>query len=244
MKIAILLPGHTRSYNDIRKEIFQNLIDPLKNAGHTCHIFTSTWSDVGYRENGWQNVKADLSKIQNDSILFEVEEPKRNDFLQQYRKYDKWRQYQHLSGPETCGDAVGMWYKIWRCYVLMLEYMKQENIKYDVIIKSRPDLLLYEPFDVNLLSRMTIDTIYMAEWHGKYEQVTHHIMDQFGIGLFQSMSVYCSVYLQIDNIIYRNDGAFTGEGFLFSQLSSNSINIDRIPIHYGLKRHDKVVHFI
>lgn len=244
MKVAILLPGHTRSYNDIRDTIFANLITPLQNAGHTCHIFTSTWRDVGFREIGWANITVDLSKIEADSTSFETEEPRRNEFIDKYRKYDKWRQYPHLSGPETCGDAVAMWYKVWRCYNLMLEHMSRENINYDVIIKSRPDLVLYQPFDPNLLTTMDKDTIYMAEWHGKYEEVTHRLMDQFGYGSSQSMSVYCSVYPHIDEIIQRNDYAFNGEGFLLSQLTVNSINIGRSPIHYGLKRINKVEHFI
>lgn len=229
MKIAILLPGHVRSYKQTRKNIKDNLYDPLIRDGHSCLIFSSTWSNCGFRENNWDIGDNDRNELIEDSYKFEMEENKRDDFLSKYFN-NKWQNYSHLSGPETCGDAVSMWYKAFKCFKLITF----EDI--DIVIKIRPDIYFDKEFDVSFLNYIQPNTIYMPIWHGKFEVVNCKMMDQVAFGTFDSMKNYCDIYENIDDIISRDDSPFTGEGFLYSQLKHKNINIIRCNLKYSLYR--------
>jgi hypothetical protein len=50
MKVAILLSGHSRSYDSARTNIYENLIKPIQDEGHEVYIYTSLWTHTGYRE--------------------------------------------------------------------------------------------------------------------------------------------------------------------------------------------------
>ena len=120
--VAVLMPGHLRSYNETRQNIKKNLLDVLTQNGYTYNIFSSTWNISGYREINWAG-DVDIKYLTEDSTVFEIENNRREEFTRIYNN-DKWREYSHLSGPETCGDAVSMWYKIERCYKMMITYHK------------------------------------------------------------------------------------------------------------------------
>ena len=235
MKIAILLPGHIRTYNNVRKNIFEYLINPLANSGNICDVFSSVWENEGFRETGFNDTLADLSIIKDDSIMFEVE--KFNSIF--FKKYNIWKRHA-LTSPTTCRDAASMWYKIFKCYNLVLYHSKIINTQYDLIFKLRPDIVFLEPFNIDLIKNIPENTIFMPPWHGKYEAVTYKLMDQFAFGTFESMTKYCSVFYEIDNIINRDDVTFTGEGFLYSQLSHHNILIERCEVKYGLMRSNGV----
>lgn len=229
--VAILFPGHVRSYQNTRENIFTNIILPLQKAGYKCSIFSSVWNNSGYRETGWGGIP-DTSLIESDSTAIEYEESRRDEFINKYNN-EKWREYSHLSGPETCGDAVSMWYKVWKSYQLST----QNGTRYDIIFRLRPDIVFEDVFDVTFLEELKPNTIYMAPWHGKFEVVTHQIMDHFAFGDFDSMTKYCSIYPEINQTIIRNDSAFTGEGFLYSQITHHKLNIERVPtLRYGVRR--------
>jgi hypothetical protein len=229
MKIAILLSGHIRSYTKTRQNIFTNLIEPLKKSGNECLIFSSIWSNCGFRENDWIRGEFNENQLREDSCKFEIEDNKRDEFLSKYSN-DKWKNYSHLSGPETCGDAVSMWYKISKCFKLVTD----NDI--DVIFRLRPDMHFDKEFDTTLLDFIQENTIYMPIWHGKFEEVTCKMMDHFAFGSFDSMKIYCNLYDSIGDIINRNDFPFTAEGFLYSHIKHNNINIMRCNINYGVLR--------
>ena len=226
--IAILLPGHIRSYQNTRENIFDSLILPLQACGHRCDIFSSVWKNCGYRETGWGGI-ADEKLIMSDSTMYESEEQDRNTFIQKFNN-EKWRQYSHLSGTETCGYAVSMWYKVWKCFKLI------PTDTYDIVFRLRPDIVFQNKFNVEMIENIAPNTIYMSPWHGKFEVVTHQMMDHFGFGDYNSMIHYCSIYPDIENIMTRNDSAFTGEGFLHSQINHYMLKVVRVPIKYGILR--------
>ena len=229
MKIAILFPGHIRSYKKTRQNIIDNLIEPLKNEGNEFLIFSSIWSNCGFRENNWDTGEIDENELIQDSYRFEMEENRRDEFLSKYSN-NKWQKYSHLSGPETCGDAISMWYKVFKSF----ELITSNDI--DVVFKLRPDIYFDKKFDVSLLNNLQYNTIYMPIWHGKFEEVNCRMMDQFAFGTFDSMKNYCSVYENIEDIINRNDSPFTGEGFLYSHIKNNNIDIIHCNMKYSLFR--------
>ena len=221
------MPGHIRSYNKIRENIRENLIEPLEKTGHQCSIYSSVWHNSGFRENNWGGVE-DLTLIEQDSERLEVEHHDRHHFVNSYAT-NKWKNYSHLSGPETCGDAVSMWYKIWKCFNMMEE-------EFDIVFRLRPDIYFQNKFDPKLLEEVKPGVVCMSEWHGKYEVVTCRTMDHFAFGDFPTMKLYCSVFPNIYDIIKRDDCPHTGEGFLFSTIGHNNLMVKRVPVRYGVMR--------
>jgi hypothetical protein len=245
MSVAILIPGHLRSYDQTRNSIFECVVLPLRTRGYLCNIFTSIWDVSGFRETSWLG-EPSIDMITDDSTKIEKENFHRNYFTSYYSN-DKWKEYSHVSGSETCGDAVSMWYKIWKCFNLMKEYESENNMNHDIIIRLRPDIAFLRG-DISNNTKLLTDQlcfldegIYMSSWHGKYKEVTHKIMDQFAFGERDSMSVYCSVYPNIQSILSRSDYSFTGEGFLKSQLYHNNIDIIRVNIKYSILRANNVI---
>jgi len=225
--IAILLPGHIRSYNYTHDNIHTKLIYPLTKAGYECRIYSSIWNNSGFRELGW-NGDICTKQIKSDSFRIEFEEHNRQYFIDMYNN-DRWRNYSSLSGPETCGDAASMWYKVWKSFQLI-------DGTPDIVFRIRPDIYFEQEFDLSAINDIKPNTVYMSNWHGKYESVTCQIMDHFGFGDFSSMKTYCSIFPNIPEIIQRNDCPCTAEGFLYSQLKHNNINISRLNLHYGVIR--------
>lgn len=228
MKIALVFSGHIRSYKNVRDNIFNNLIKQLENNGHKCYIFSSIWSNSGFRENQWTG-DIDETTLKNDSEVIQIEKNKRKEFIEKYNN-NKWQNYSHLSGPETCGDAISMWYRIFQGFNLI----NISNI--DIVFRIRPDMYFNNKFNTDMLNNILNNTIYMPSWHGKYEVVTKQMMDHFAFGDYKSMKIYCSVYNDIDKIIERNDCPFTGEGFLYSQIKEYNLNLTRFDINYGVMR--------
>lgn len=67
MKIAILFSGHIRTYDNVRQNIIDNLLHPLEQSGHCYTIYSSVWSNYGFRENGWEG-EYEKSLLIDDSL--------------------------------------------------------------------------------------------------------------------------------------------------------------------------------
>lgn len=236
MKICILFSGHLRSYSKVRINIYDNLINPLLQNGYDVDLYASIWKTSGYREN--DNFTDDVSTenmvtIINDCKSIELENDKREFFIDKYGNNERWKEYKNYSGPNTLPDASSMWYKIYKSFRLI------DNNIYDVVFRIRPDLYFLDKFDVNLLKNLEFNTIYMADKNSEYKCVTYDIMDHFSYGDYYSMKEYCNTYNNIDNIIKRNDIKLTSEGLLYSNLNHYGIRIHKVDIKYGLQRQDK-----
>lgn len=226
-RIAICISGHLRDFDKCWENLQENFISILQKFGCDIDYYTSFWDVKGNRETGWvgpNNYNTFLEKIQPVSFL--VERFDRSFFTELYNT-EKWKEYKHLSGPETCGDAVSMWYKIESCYKMIMDYENRYGFTYDVIVRLRSDLLFDTPYDITELTDiLNNDVVYMPRWHGKWPEVSRTITDYFGIGNRKVMARYLTVFNNIDELIKRNNCPHTGEGFLAEQIKD--LNIKRM----------------
>tara|TARA_Y100001958_G_C21235183_1_gene561445 strand:- start:1505 stop:2428 length:924 start_codon:yes stop_codon:yes gene_type:complete len=102
-----------------------------------------------------------------------------------YSKYsDLYRKY--FSVPNSMSQ-----YDKWKkCFKLMEEYEKTDNIDYDIVIKTRPDVKLLNVLDVDIRKLDFKKKIYCSSQ-------TYHLSDFWAMGDRLSMNIYCSF---IDNI--------------------------------------------
>lgn len=232
MNIAILISGHIRDCNT--DNINENIINTLKSSGYNVDVFVSTWSINERRLGGAMylddKVTENISKL--NPVKIEIEDNKRHDFLHRYKSVIL---HQHMS-TETCADAVSQLYKLYKCIELMRSYSNENNKKYDIVIKIRPDIIYFNKISITDIDKcLNNNCVYMAEWHKRYENVTMKIMDCFFFGNIEVMNTICNSYQHIPEYIDRKTPD-TAEAFIYNTIDDNKYSISRTDIKYGVLR--------
>ena len=200
MKVAILISGHLR--NSLFDNIKKNILDVL--AQHfEIDTFISTWNEQGHRIGGCLDTKTELNfqNIYNNIKFYnpkniEIEEHNTDFFFKEFYT-DKYKNFKECSS-ETSTHASSMWYKLYKCYCLMKSYSETYNVKYDLILRLRTDIIYDNPLNINdVLQCINNDYVYMPEWHNKYESVTLKMMDHIFFGNVKVMSNICSLFNNI-----------------------------------------------
>lgn len=241
MKIALCFSGHFRNFNYSVGNIKSFIIRPLLSNNHHVDIFCSFWDTNGFREESFGNNITDINIIKTiiDPKILDFEKFNANSF-NQYRS-DQYLEYPNLCCINTSYDASSMWYKVNRCFQLMNQYSIENNIKYDIIFRLRPDIIYTKPIDINIILNAKYDNkLYMPIWHKKYENVTCQMMDHFSFGNYQTMSIYMNTYNVINNVITQKNYPHTAEGFLYYNLKLNNIIIERFNINYSVIRPNNI----
>jgi len=117
-------------------------------------------------------------------------------------------------------------WKVYKCYNLMVDYEKENNFKYDIIIKSRFDTLLR---DINKIDIKNLD------YEKKLYCFKHRywIADVWAIGDRFIMDKYCNYYNVISCNIYNN---------VYSLDGNNTKNSDSDACEFGLTYLIKNIH--
>jgi hypothetical protein len=91
-------------------------------------------------------------------------------------------------------NCMSMWYKTWRVNELKNEYQSTIGVKYDLVIKTRPDLRLEEKV---VLEKPKKDTLYIPkgwDWSGG-------VNDLFAYGNSQVINVYSDLFRSFPRLI-------------------------------------------
>jgi len=119
--------------------------------------------------------------------------------------------------------AYSMYYSLYYCNEMKNIYERQNKIKYDLVIRIRPDIIIQPEIDI---SKLTDNCIYTSEW-------SRYINDTFAISNKKNMDAYCCTYLHLKNIlldVYNNDeiNYLCAESILFQSLKNQNICIKHI----------------
>jgi hypothetical protein len=232
-RVALCFGGHIRDYAKCHQNIQDGFITVLEHNGYQVDSFASIWHTKGHRSQNWNgeiSVGELVNLMQPKSLL--VEQFDRQHFLTKYNT-EKYKEYSHLSTDETCGDSVSMWYKVWSSFQLMEAYAAEHGVVYDIVVRIRFDMLFDSLFQIEELSNLTHNTVYIPRWHGKYHEVCHEIMDQFMFGDYTAMKRAMSIFPNI-RLLMTQDIPHTGEGFLYGQLKD--MDIRRTSISFSVMR--------
>ena len=228
-EIALCFSGHLRNYDQVKENLLKNLITPLQESGWDVSLFGSTWEQSEFRGGDGSLVIAD----QYPEFKSLVVEPEARQYFISTYSTDKWKEYSHLSGPQTCPDSVSMWYKVWSSFQLV----KQA----DVVMRLRFDMIFDTPFDLSELEDLDDDTIFIPRWHGKYYEIGRGMMDQFAFGTYKAMKQYSSVFPCIKEV-FQSGVPHTGEGFMVHQLKS--MKVKRSNVSFSLQRKESMEKFV
>jgi hypothetical protein len=128
----------------------------------------------------------------------------------------------HLQQPNKTTSVQSMWYSIKRSNQLKTEHEKAHNFKYDLVIRSRTDIILQ---GLSLEKLTEADCVY-TDFVGENEEFPN---DQFAVSDSASSDYYSSLY---DNLVaYRDEGFtwFVGERLLKYHMSKSNIKLCYTP---------------
>lgn len=116
--------------------------------------------------------------------------------------------------------AHSMFYSIYYCNELKNLYERTNKIKYDLVIRARPDSFLQTPLDLN-----EIDVNYLYTMRS-----SRYINDIFAIASKENMDAYCSTYLNLTTLLFdfynnQRDSYLCMESLLHQSLLNQ--NVDR-----------------
>lgn len=155
MKIAVLLFGHLRTFEQCYKGLQDNLL-----SLYDCDVFMHTWDETDHNTKSWHNREIDPQKVtaETEKKINLYYSPK--DYqIEHQAEYSKAQDVTYLSEPHnivSTASAYFMFYTLNKANQLRKKYEKYHNIKYDVIFATRPDVVLYTPLRIE-------EILYQAE---------------------------------------------------------------------------------
>lgn len=187
MRVALLLSGEIRDTMNSLSILKKNFLD-LYNPD----IYISTWRNT----KEIQQSKMFDTPPPDDSgydMILKNYNPIAMDVESYNRGYnDRWKSLvkeneSKLESNANLVSTISMWYKVMRVNNLKSDYEKTMGFKYDIVVKSRPDLKLETPVELKVPTQNTIYIPRGWDWSGG-------INDLFAYGTSESMDLYTNVF--------------------------------------------------
>lgn len=203
MRVAICISGAIRSYKSTCMSFFNNIIRSIKLQDRSIKvdIFMSVWKFS-------KEAKKDLAvqfKWRPDQGTFEHAKRVYKPKLAECKVYTKEVESKLLNEckfdeiikdhkENYVANAIGMYYKIYRANELKKQYEKENNFKYDIVIRCRPDFSFEDPLLLEHLKLATNNTIIKPRDSYSIKSDSN---DKFSLGTSEVMDKYCDLYHRI-----------------------------------------------
>jgi hypothetical protein len=194
MKVALLLTGHMRCWNQVFPNTKQHIIEK-----YNPDVFIDTWDSEAYwdphsvRGITEDGPKLDVSAIENayKPVCMNV------DNYAEYEDNFVNREKQFTNFYHVPKNQISMWFKVGRGMLSVEEHMMLTGTTYDVIIRMRPDLVFNEP-----LPEFDPNKFYTLGYKNHMGQGTS---DMIQVGNFFTMSLFCKVIYHLPQL-YKETG--------------------------------------
>lgn len=147
MKIAVLLYGHLRDFEQCADSLNKNLL-----SRYDCDVFMHTWDERDHKSQTWHGEnRFDVSKV-DDAVVEQIKQyyNPRDLIVEHQNKYANERTIQSpYSEDFKMSTAVPyyMFYTMNKANQLRLDYEKNNGVEYDMVLVTRPDVRLKTPFE-------------------------------------------------------------------------------------------------
>lgn len=193
MRIALLLVGHFRTFDMVSDTLIENVLKA--NPDHTFDIYIHTWKSLGYscdrglatdrdkeihakltekfglsHHHDTNSGNIDIEKIK--TLLNPREMIVETDKDLQREVYDKLRTPK--DPVSFCPNTFSQFRKLYLCY----KYCEMSQVKYDLIVKLRPDIRYTRPIIFTPMPPMSLVT------------QDHYVNDLFYYGPPDSMKLF------------------------------------------------------
>jgi len=192
MRIAVQICGQPRFTDD-----FNLLLTNLKGydqADWFCY-FTGNNQNIPLDKSPsifWRQI----TDIQQATHVFQSMLPA-NNFVRSFELSDS--DYINLpkEPPGVPTPAYKMWYNLYQVNQLRLNYEEQNSIKYDLIVRVRPDIGLLNELNlesyVNDIKYSVITPINKIAGHLHFSPDSPKMCDMFAIASSEHMNIYCDM---------------------------------------------------
>lgn len=213
INIAILYYGRIKFYE---KMFLFKAINNLES--YNINIFYSTDIDVNINDLN------DFCKLYNPSII---------DISKIIYDVDLNKNYYHEKLATNIHNMTCHFINLKRSFMCLENYVKNNNIKYDIVISTRFDLYMKDlDLDKIMLDKgIKQNTLYIPN-----ENDFCGTNDRLAIGDFESMKKYMYI---IDNCTYllENKLSFSHpESLTLANIIYNNLNIERFDLFHEIKR--------
>lgn len=130
-------------------------------------------------------------------------------------------------------------YGLKQCNRLRIGYEKENGIRYDRIIRCRPDLMFIKPLDN--LSLLDLSYIHVPDFHA-----FDGINDRFAVGATEHMNIYMNKLDEFHEYVMdwfncqRNALAVSAEMFTSGQLRNHNIPVRTYPFRFNRARSNRI----
>ena len=215
MKVALLISGYLRTFKNNLPKIKKSIIDNFDDVDVYIHItknekntdtylnLTSLTDDIKYINDELKP----LSLICEDNILF--------------------------SDDKKINNTYNNWFKFYKLNELKKINENENKLKYDLVIKFRPDLNIisddifnFSKNNITIPKESLIDKKKLINPNDKY------ICDILAYGISSLMDDYFSIFNNLESLI--NDYGYVSETILYHHLTNNKINYKLKNIKYNV----------
>lgn len=194
MRVALLLTGHMRCWNQVFPNTKQHIIDK-----YNPDIFINTWDQESYWDPHSSKGVTDSGPILDITGIEESYKPIAMT-VESYDAYEKnfeERAKKYTNFYHVPKNQISMWFKVGRGMTMVEDYMLLTGNTYDIIIRMRPDLMFNEP-----LPEFDPNKFYTLGFRNHMGQGTS---DMIQVGNFFSMSIFCKL-LNLMPQLYQETG--------------------------------------
>ena len=144
LKIAFCLSGEMREWETAAKHLTQWFSD------HDCDFFINTWDEIGGKGKKYSIEKiphAEIEKIYKPKV-FNIQKKSDWNCLDLLDKRFPYREHEeHADGLWNAWVSQYQgWYKL---SLLVQEYVRANNTRYDLVVRTRPDCVPFWSMDPN-----------------------------------------------------------------------------------------------
>ena len=202
MKLALMMSGHPRLYDDTFSSWNTNLF-----THHDVDIFFHMWETRGYKDASMihaggivQDTLVDINHLRKIWNPTKLVMETYNDYHEQFVEYtNQWFALRDKFGLLEAHRPISntsMYYKWWACNQLRLEYEIQTSTKYDCVILSRPDIYLEDELPSEIFENQPKLYFGCAGWSSSVQ--ADFLSDFIVAGNSECMSYWCSIYPNLD----------------------------------------------
>jgi hypothetical protein len=208
MKVCLLLSGGMRNATETFTSFKSNILER-----YNTDVFISTWN--------CHNVYESINLF--NPISFDVENYEAG-FQSKWETLVNHNQHK-LETNANLVSMISMWYKTLRVNQLRTQYENLMGFKYDLIIKTRPDIKIEEP--INLIQSPNLSIPYGWDWSGG-------INDLMAWGNQSNIQMYCELFYMFNALANYMD-KINPETMLREYLNIKNIKTERPEIDLTLR---------
>jgi hypothetical protein len=239
MKTALCLSGHLRTFRYTFEALKVNVIDPLN-----CDVFIHTWDVIGAptgkNPGDIKNETAQTVDCLQD--IYGMLNPKFMSIEDQKDKLDGFisatndivvpaHEQQYIM--KHVGLHVSMFYSLYMANSLKNEYEQENNIKYDLVVRCRPDIFFKTKLNFDMFPDS--NKIYVPDIA---TYVEGGINDQVAIGSSQVLDQYSDIYNHVANYYRHHACVARPEVMIKYHLDRLGVPSETRDIDYDLYRLD------